>query len=248
MLKAVIIDDEVNAIKSLSWEIEKFCPEIRVVGWFVNPAEATIFLKENPIDVLFLDIEMPSMDGFQFLSSFGVRDFVVVITTAFDQYAIKAIKEQAFDYLLKPIDTDDLLKCVEKIKSRKPPISMNDIDKLEKLLENHQLGTNPHLKKIKFMTDGKIMFFNPNDILYCKSEGNYTMVYTESQKGVLIGQNLKSVEEKLLTPNFYRVHNSFLVNLDKVSEFHKAEEYLVLSHGHKVPVSRNKKLEILDKI
>ena len=116
MLTCVIVDDEPKAIQGLSWELLNFKEEIKVVAAFNDPEKAIIYLAENNIDCLFLDIEMPTMDGFQFLTKLKSRDFAVIITTAYNEYALKALKNDAIDYLLKPIDTDDLEEAIKKIK------------------------------------------------------------------------------------------------------------------------------------
>ena len=117
MLKAVIIDDEPKAIQSLMWELGNFNKEIEVMASFTNPDEALTYLENNSPDCLFLDVQMPTIGGFQFLEQLKSIDFAVVITTAYDEYAIKALKYEAIDYLLKPIDSDDLKECIEKIKN-----------------------------------------------------------------------------------------------------------------------------------
>ena len=118
MLNAVIVDDEPKAIQSLTWELTHFNKDIKIIKTFTNPKDALTFLKTNTPDCLFLDIQMPTMDGFQFLKKLANRDFAVVITTAYDEYAIKALKHEAIDYLLKPIDFDELLREVERFTSR----------------------------------------------------------------------------------------------------------------------------------
>ena len=137
MIDLILIDDEPSAIKSLEWEIGNFCKNVRLVATFTNARDAVSFLKKNTVDCVFLDIEMPDMDGFQFLEQFPNRNFAIVITTAFDQYAIKAIKESALDYLLKPIDSDDLIACFNKIEQQKSSASISE--KLENSLEKIEI-------------------------------------------------------------------------------------------------------------
>lgn len=190
---------------------------------------------------------MPEMDGFQFLAMFPDRSFDVVITTAYDQYAIKAIKERALDYLLKPIDADDLKACLELVEKRKKQQSVEE--RLEKSLgklisaSNRQTG-----QKISISNDGKIIFLSPDDIVYCESDGNYCTIFLENRERIVITQKLKFMEEKLSGFHFFRIHNSYLINLSKVKEFHKTDEYVVLANAVKIPVSRNRKSTFLDKI
>lgn len=246
MVHIIIIDDEPSAIKSMVWEIEHFCKEVSIVGTFTSAAIAADFLKKNQVDCVFLDIEMPDIDGFQFLELFPNRNFAVVVTTAYDQYAIKAIKENALDYMLKPIDSDDLIECIDKLNKYKNEISTND--KLEKTLENFLNSNKISHKKISINCDGKLIFLNPEDIVYCESDGNYATIYLENKEKIVVTQKLKFMEDKLSDSYFFRIHNSYLINLNKVKEFHKTDEYVVLSNNIKIPVSRNKKAEFLDKL
>ena len=247
MIDLLLIDDEPSAIKSLKWEIESYCENVRIVDSFVNPGQAADYLRKNQVDCIFLDIEMPEMDGFQFLAMFPERNFDVVITTAYDQYAIKAIKERALDYLLKPIDADDLKTCLELVEKRKKAQSVEN--KLEKSLEKLINASNrPSGQKISISNDGKIIFLSPDDIVYCESDGNYCTIFLENRERIVITQKLKFMEEKLLGFHFFRIHNSYLINLSKVKEFHKTDEYVVLTNAVKIPVSRNRKSTFLDKI
>ena len=146
MINVVILDDESKAIQSLEWEIKSFCPSVNVLATFESPYDARDFILSNEIDCIFLDIDMPQMDGFRFLEFFPKRDFEVIITTAYDQYGIQALKTRAIDYLLKPIDSDDLIKAVDKIESQKSNTHIKDI--LEEMLINMANSQIPTLKKI----------------------------------------------------------------------------------------------------
>ena len=246
MISVIIVDDEQSALKSMQWEIANFCDDVTILGCFSSAIEAKKFLNENAVDCVFLDIEMPEMDGFQFLDSFKNRNFSVVITTAYDQYAIKAIKEKALDYLLKPIDSDDLKSCIEKIRQHKEEHSIHD--RLERTLETMVQKNQNHVKKISVSCDGKIIFLNPDDIVYCESDGNYCTIFLENKEKIFITQKLKFMEEKLQDLYFFRIHNSYLINLNKVKEFHKSDDFVVLSNQVKLPVSRNKKSNFLDQL
>jgi two-component system, LytTR family, response regulator len=246
MIDLILIDDEPSALKSLEWEIANFCKNVHIVASFTSATDAVNFLNKNKVDCVFLDIEMPDLDGFQFLELFPVRSFSVVITTAFDQYAIKAIKESALDYLLKPIDSDDLVACFDKIEQQKNSHSLNE--KLESSLEKLLHSTAFSQKKINITNDGKMIFLLPDDIIYCESDGNYCTVYLENKEKIVLSQKLKFMEEKLTGLQFFRIHNSYLINLNKVKEFHKTDEYVVLTNQVKIPVSRQKKSTFLDKL
>ena len=181
MLISVIVDDEPKAIQSLSWELSNYSDQIKVIATFNNPEKALLFLTENNIDCLFLDIEMPTMDGFQFLNKLKFRDFAVVITTAYNEYAIKALKKDALDYLLKPIDSDDLEETIAKVKKHRSRAL--DSNKIEKVLLrfNEKLNT----KKIAINTDGKLIFLESKEILYIVSDGNYSTFHTTNNKKIV---------------------------------------------------------------
>lgn len=243
MLISVIVDDEPKAIQSLSWELSNYSDQIKVIATFNNPEKALLFLTENNIDCLFLDIEMPTMDGFQFLNKLKFRDFAVVITTAYNEYAIKALKKDALDYLLKPIDSDDLEETIEKVKKHRSRAL--DSNKIEKVLLrfNEKLNT----KKIAINTDGKLIFLESKEILYIVSDGNYSTFHTTNNKKIVVTKKLKEINTILPNEIFFRVHNSYIINLTKVKEFFKTDGYVILEDNHKIPVSRQKKSEFLEK-
>ena len=242
MLETVIVDDEIKAIQGLSWELTNFSNEIKVVASFTNPYEALDYLEKNTPDCLFLDIEMPAMDGFQFIQKITNKNFPVVITTAYNQYAIKALKNEAIDYLLKPIDSDDLSETIAKIKKFNQ--KHYSADKLEKILMN--FNNNAVQKKITINTDGKLLFLENHEVLYAESDGNYTTLFLTDGQKILLTKKLKEVNEMLPKEYFFRVHNSYIINLNKIKEFLKTDGYVVLSSDHKIPVSRQKRSDFLD--
>lgn len=242
MLQAVIVDDEIKALQSLTWELTNFSDEINVIASFTNPNEALSYLEKNTPDCLFLDIEMPTMDGFQFIRKLTNKNFPVVITTAYNQYALKAIKSQALDYLLKPIDTDDLEETIVKIKKFN---SKNfSVEKLEKALLNYN-SRSTH-KRITLNTDGKLLFLESDEILYAESDGNYSTIFLTDGQKIVLTKKLKEVNELLPADSFFRIHNSYIINLNKIKEFLKTDGYVVLKSNHKIPVSRQKKSDFLD--
>lgn len=244
MVTVIIVDDEPKSIKNLKWELEHYCTDVVVAETFTGTHDAIRYLNSHAVDCVFLDVNMPEMDGFKFLSLFPKRDFFVIITTAYQQYAIKAIKDEALDYLLKPTDPDDLKVAIEKLQRHileKERHSQLESD-LEKALGTAQVAN----KKISVPCDGKIIFLDPNDISHCESDGNYCTVFMDNKDRILLTQKLKFMEEKLVGLPFFRVHNSFLINLNKVREFHKGDEYVILINNIKIPVSRSKKASFLN--
>ena len=238
MIKAILVDDEQTAIKSLTWEIEKFCTDIEVVDSFTNPIDAISAINYIKPDCVFLDIEMPEMDGFQLLRGLKFRDFDLIITTAYDSYALKAFKESAIDYLLKPVDSDDLIKAVSKIKKNKNNNLLGS--ELKEVLQNISFNNTNH--KIAIPLAGKTLFVYPEDIIYCKSDGNYTTIYFKDTSKEVLSKKIKEVEAFMHNAVFFRVHNSYLVNLTYIKEYIKNDgQYLVLENGVSIPVSRSKK-------
>ncbi|MCK0144254.1 LytTR family DNA-binding domain-containing protein [Arenibacter sp. F26102] len=244
MLEAVLVDDEIKALQSLSWELTNFSDEIKVVASFTDPIEALKYLEQHPPDCLFLDIEMPTMDGFQFIQKLQNKEFPVVITTAYNQYAIKALKNEAIDYLLKPIDTDDLNDTIAKIK--KFNNKNYTAEKLEKILL--KFNSDSLQKKITINTDGKLLFLQSDEILFAESDGNYSTLFLSDGQKILLTKKLKEVNQILPKDTFFRIHNSFIINLNKIKEFLKTDGYVILQSNHKIPVSRQKKSDFLDLI
>ena len=244
MYKAVIVDDEPKAVQSLSWELTNFNSDIEIVKTFTNPEEALLFLEEYTPDCLFLDIQMPSMDGFQFLDKINNKDIAVVFTTAYDEYAIKALKREALDYLLKPIDSDDLSDTIRKIKKFKSRIINSD--KLENILLDFHSKNNQ--KKITISTEGKLIFLKLDEILFVESDGNYCTLFLLDNQKILVTKKLKEIDSLLPDESFFRIHNSYIINLNKIKEFLKTEGYVVMESGHRIPVARQRKSDFLEKL
>ncbi|HLV71076.1 MAG TPA: LytTR family DNA-binding domain-containing protein [Xanthomarina sp.] len=244
MIKAVIVDDEPKAIQSLTWELENFNNDIEVVESFTSPEEAISYLKTHTPDCLFLDINMPTMDGFQFLDCINHKDYAVIITTAYNEYALKALKNEAIDYLLKPIDSDDLKETIAKIK--KFYTNNISIAKVEEVLLN--FNANLKHQKVILNTDGKLVFLNIDDILYIESDGNYsTFILSKNQK-LVVTKKIKEIDAILPKNYFFRIHNSFIINLNKIKEFVKSDAYVVMESNEKIPVARQRKTDFLNKL
>lgn len=245
VLNCILVDDEPKALTSLDYELSQFADRVRVVAQFLDARAAFEFLKENDVDVVFLDVNMPGMDGMAFVDSFSQRDFEVVFTTAHSEFAVDAIKREAAGYLVKPIDADDLEALLNRLE--KKITQSNFSNKIETALDRlHNLGAGP--KKIKLTLDKKIVFIEPDEVVYCESDGNYCKVVLIDDKQLFLTQKLKQVQAAMPTDSFYRVHNSYLINLNKVKEFHKQEGYLVMDTGKRIPVSRQKRSDVLDRL
>jgi two-component system LytT family response regulator len=244
VLKALIVDDEPKAIQGLIWELSNFSKEIEVMASFTNPDEALKYLNSNTPDCLFLDVQMPTIDGFQFLKQLKETNFAVIITTAYDEYAIKALKHDAIDYLLKPIDSDDLRASIAKIKKYNDRI-INSI-KFERMLSNFNSKFNK--KRITINTDGKLLFLDVDDIIYIESDGNYSTLFLQDQKKIVVTKKLKEVNAVLPEHYFFRIHNSYIINLNKIKAFIKNEGYVIMDSDHKIPVARQRKSDFLEKL
>ena len=248
MIKAVIIDDERPSIDSLKWKLENYCPDVEVVASFENPVEGVKYLKETPPELLFLDIEMPLLNGFDVLEELGrAITFDVIFTTAYDNFGIRAVKFSALDYLLKPVQNKELQQAVEKhIEKQGQQIPSNQINAL---LDNVEAEKKGALCKIALATKESIEFVTPEEIITCESDSNYTMVYLHDGRKLLISRTLRDFEEMLSPYNFFRPHNSHLVNLEQVRKYMRQDGgYLILKNKMKVPVSKNRKEGLLSRL
>lgn len=244
-LKAIIVDDEKHASETLLWELERSCPKVEVIAVFNSPVEAARAIPSHDLDILFLDVEMPKMSGFDLLQDLNAQgEFGVIFTTAYDQFALKAIKHSAVDYLLKPIDKTELRKSVEKyLNGKRRELSQKQLSLLfEKV--NSRPGD---LGKIALPSAHGLVFVDPEDIVYCQSDSNYTVVNFKAEKKHVISKTLKEIEGLMEGHGFMRVHHSYLVNLRHVTEYVKSDGgYLVLDEGSHISVSRSRKEDLMN--
>jgi len=246
MIKAIIVDDEKSAIESLQWELNNFCSEIQVIDTFTDPLEAISAINYLKPDVVFLDIEMPELDGFQLLKKINYQGFDLIITTAYNQYAIQAFKENAIDYLLKPVDPDELIRAMDKVKNH---YSENHLGaNIEKVFEKFISKQNESIpKRIPLALQDKIIMVDNNEILYCKSEGNYTHVVMKEGKVHLVSKNMKSIVSVMPKQHFLRVHKSYVVNTNYILEYIRGDGgELIMLNNKNIPVSRAHKAELLE--
>jgi len=245
MIKAVIIDDEKDSIDTLKWKLENYCPDVSVISSFEKPADGVSYLKKNPVDLLFLDIEMPMLTGFDVLEELG-RDisFDIIFITAYDNFGIQAVKFSALDYLLKPVQNKELKEAIDKhLKKSQQKIPSEQIDLL---LNNVQAERKGKRGRIALASKESIEFVDPNDIIVCEANSNYTNIYLVEGRKRVISKTLKDFEEMLLQFDFFRPHNSHLINLGRVKEFIRGDGgYLVMENKMKVPVSKNRKEELM---
>jgi two-component system, LytTR family, response regulator len=245
MLTAVIIDDEANSVDVLKSLLATYCPNVRVAGQAENAAAGRKLVAEHTPDIVFLDIEMPFESGFDMLDSLEYKDISIIFVTAYDHYALKAIKYLAMDYLLKPVDIDELKQAVKKATERKEaqsfhtaPVSLLKTY-LEKGLDNSKVALP--------MADG-IQFVNRNEIVRCEACGNYTRIYLQENRTYLVARTLGEYEDLLSPYNFLRIHHAHLINLDHIEKYVRGEGgYVIMSDGAIVDISRRKKQDFLNR-
>jgi two-component system LytT family response regulator len=246
MIKAVIIDDEQHSIDTLKWKLENYCPDVAVQASFDNPAEGIIYLKSNPPHLLFLDIEMPMLNGFDVLEELG-RDlpFDIIFITAYDNFGIQAVKFSALDYLLKPVQNRELKEAIDK--HQKKAMHKVPSEQIDVLLSNVQAERKGKVGKIALASKESIEFVDPHQIVCCEANSNYTNVFLVEGRKKVISKTLKEFEDMLTMYNFFRPHNSFLINLRRVNEFIRGDGgYLVMENKMKIPVSKNKREELME--
>lgn len=248
MINAVIIDDEQHSIETLRWKLENYCPEVSVVASFDNPADGVLYLKENDTDLVFLDIEMPRLNGFDVLEELGPDiNFDIIFTTAYDSFGIRAIKFSALDYLLKPIQNKELKDAIVKHQN-KTGKGVHSIQ-VESLLTNVQAEKKGKAGRIALASKENIEFVDPNEIIVCVASSNYTEIHLREGQKRMISKTLKEFEELLAPFNFHRPHQSYLVNLSRVKEYRRGDGgYLIMENKMQVPVSKNKKEELFDRL
>jgi two-component system, LytTR family, response regulator len=245
MLKAIVVDDELHCSESLNTLLGRYCPEVEVVAICSSAAAALKAIPLQSPQLVFLDIEMPHMNGFELIEKLPVINFDLVFTTSYDQYAIKAIKFSALDYLLKPVDREELKKAVQKVLQRQqPPLPQQ----LEILLQKLHQPINANLK-IAIPTMEGLQMIQIDSIISCTSDSNYTNFHLKSKQKLTASRTLKETEELLEGRSFIRVHHSYLVNLNEIQKYVKGEGgYLVMTDGTHIDVSRTRKEMLLQKL
>jgi two-component system LytT family response regulator len=239
MIRTIIIEDEVKSRELLQSLIEKNCPNISIVALAENVEQGVEAIKKHEPNLVFLDITMPDGTGFDLLSKAGNANFDVIFTTATDKFALKAIKYSALDYLLKPIDPEELKNAVSKISDKK--FAQNTLDNLSFLLQNLKRA-DENYSKITLPTGNAYEIVNIKDIIRCEAEGSYTHFFLASGKKFLVSASLKHYEDLLPTDDFIRVHHQHLINMHHVIRFLKVDGgYAVMSDNTQVEISRRKK-------
>lgn len=245
MIRAVIIDDIEKARVALRSDISEYCRDVKVIGEADGVEAGIKLIERNFPDLIFLDIKMGDGTGFDLIERIkNLPDLnaKIIFTTAFNEYAIKAFKFSAVDYLLKPVDPDDLKEAIEKVRDRMKKESLKD--NLDVLLSNIK-ETKSSPKRIALNSADKIQVVLVEEIVRCESQSNYTIVYLSSGKQILVTRSLKEFEEMLEVHNFIRVHNSHLINPAFLKEFQKQDSMALMTDNSLIPVSVRKKEQLL---
>ncbi|MFT3705172.1 MAG: LytTR family DNA-binding domain-containing protein [Agriterribacter sp.] len=240
MIKAIIIDDEKNNIDNLEGLLQKYCPQVIIAASALNAEEATAMIALHKPELLFLDIQMPGKNGLELLQSLPVHTFEVIFVTAFDQYGIQAVKFSALDYLLKPVNIDELKTAVQKADERIQQKRQNiPLENLLQLLE-HRQQKEEHRLALSTLKETRLV--KPSEIIRCESSNAYTTFFLDDEQKLLISRPIYEYEELLKEYGFMRCHQSHLVNKKYIRSWVKEDGgYLLLHNGNRIPVSRNKK-------
>lgn len=245
MIRCVIVEDEEMARNVLKSLLAQYCQDVMVCAEADDIVSGKNMIETFRPDLVFLDIEMPGGSGFKLLTSIDNIDFEVVFITAYEQFAIKAIRHDALDYILKPIDPKELVAAVEKVKEAKYKKTLKkQYDNLLKNLDPEQLV----VRKISLSTADKIHLIDVDDIIRCESDNYYTIIFFKDGTSLMVSKTLKEMDQKLEEYDFVRTHKSHLVNMRCIKNFIKDEMMVVMTDDTKVPVSKRKKEKILEVI
>lgn len=244
MLKAIIIDDEPDCVKLLALQLKMYCPLVQVEAACTSSEEGLIKIRELKPDIVFLDIEMPMMNGFELLEKIENIQFSLVFVTAYDKFAVKAFRFSALDYLLKPIDGKDLKAAVEKATQRHWP-QTQQVSLLKQQLHG---GSKSLPDKIALPYQNGVTFAEIKLVIYCESENNYTRIHTTDGNQYMVAKTLGDIQEVLEERNFLRIHRQYLINLDHIKKYVRGEgNYVIMSNNQSIPVARNQKEKLIEK-
>ncbi len=236
MISAIIVDDELKSAELAELKLKKYCPQVAVQSIFTHPEKALAWLEENGPDVVFLDIEMPGINGLNFAEKI-INHTEVVFITAYEKYSIEALRLTAFDYLLKPVGEDELVQCITRLEQKL----------LQKKGSKNSKKLNTQFDKIALPSLEGVHFINIKDIVRVEAESNYSVFHFADKKKMTISKTLKQVEEALDGYTFFRPHKSFLINLSYINRYIRGEGgSIIMTDGGEVEVSRNKKKEFLE--
>ena len=244
-IKAIIVDDELSSLQNLQQKLAEFCPSIKIIATAQKPEEAILLINHHKPDVIFLDIEMPKMSGFRMLEEFKEPAFEIIFTTAYNHYAVEAIRIAAFDYLLKPIAIKDLQQAVDRLNKIFNPQTKERIDVLKSSINDNKTQED----KIAISTTEGLEFIPIKNILHIESNSNYSKIFFRDNRTLTVTKLLKDFEDMLVPYHFYRVHNSHLINLNYIQKYLRGNGgRVIMQDGTEIEVARRKKEEFLKMI
>lgn len=245
-LEAILVDDEDVSLRSLKYELEKYCPNVKVLEAISDPVKAVESIRQMNPDVVFLDIEMPKMNGFDLLQCFPSIDFDVIFVTAYDEFAVKAFEFNAVDYLLKPVLKSKLIQSVSKLSEKQKHAF--DQASLHALMQNINLNSgDTRVPTLAIPTQEGFEIIHVSEITHLHAESNYTWVHLQDSDKYLVSRTLKEVAEMINSEQFFRAHKSYVVNLNHIRKYVRGRGgYLILRNGVDVPVSRSQRSGLLE--
>ena len=240
-LRTIIIDDEPDCVNLLKFELLQHCPQIEVIGTFNSSTKALNEIDLLNLDLVFLDIEMPVMNGFELLEKLMPVNFNIIFVTAYNQFAIKAFRFSALDYLVKPFEVNDLVDAVVKAEKKQQP-STAQLETLQRGIK----GT--AISKIAIPGQNGVTFIEINDIVFAEASNNYTKLILLDKQPHIISKTLKDVQEVLEDRHFLRVHRQYIINLNHVKQFFRGDNmYVVMDNGENIPVARSQKDKLVER-
>lgn len=242
MLKAIIIDDEPDCVRLLALQLKEHCPNVQILAQLTNSEEGLQAIQALEPDVVFLDIEMPGMNGFTLLEQLDDIPFSLIFVTAYNEFALKAFRFSALDYLLKPLDTQELQEAVQKAEKRQR-VDQRQIELLKMQMQGGQ-----YPQKIAVPGQGGVVFIELKELVLCEAESNYTKLLLTNGKTYLLSKTLRDVQQVLEERHFLRVHRQYLINLEHIKMYHKGDNaYLLMCGDITVPVAKNQKERLVQK-
>jgi two-component system LytT family response regulator len=239
-LRTIIIDDEPDSVKLLQLQLTQYCPHVEVVGSYTEIDSALTGIETLHPDLLFLDIEMPVMNGFEMLEKVLHMDFCIVFVTAYNQFALKAFRFNALDFLVKPVDTKELTEAVAKAERSMKPTSAQ-LSMLQKQLRGEPVT------RIAIPSQHGVSFIDLKEIVFVEANSNYSKLVLTDKRIFIISKTLKDVQEVLEEEHFLRVHRQYVINLNHVKQFNRSEGVLTMTNGENIPVARNQKERLMEK-
>lgn len=247
MMKAVIIEDEARARRILASLIEEYCPQISIAEMAEDVPSGVLAIKNHEPDIVFLDIEMPGMDGFRLFEFFDEPKFDVIFTTAYNNHALRAFEVSAIDYLLKPIQPDQLIKSVERAEKVRQIGQHNLKERTATLQAN--MNPNGIINKIALPVSDGLIFVGMDEIICLEADGSYTTIFLTSGAEILVTKYLKDFVDLINHPTFYKPHRSYYINLNHLKKYVKQDGgHIVMSNDKIINLARDNKDEFLEKV